>query len=98
MSCRARFDMRAVEDSSESIRLPFNWSFERCTSSCGTGSDFSFLNSETIDCTTLAADSRDVPAYTDRHPVSRYGLRSLYIAYASPCRSRMFWNNRELIP
>jgi len=26
---RARFDIRAVEDSSDSIRLPFNWSLER---------------------------------------------------------------------
>src|SRR5712671_2615854 len=62
ISWRARFDMRAVLDSSESIRLPLSWSFERRSSSAGTGSVLSLRNSLTTECTTFTADSFDVPA------------------------------------
>src|SRR5437016_475092 len=53
--------MRAVLDSSDSIKLPLSWSFARRTSSSGTGSTFSLRNSSTTECTTFTADSREVP-------------------------------------
>src|ERR1043166_1498079 len=79
ISCRARFDMRAVEDSRLNIKLPLSWSLARCNSSAGTVSFFSRRNAVTTESTTLEAASRDVPAYTERHPVSRNGFNSLKI-------------------
>src|SRR5258708_4875880 len=62
ISWRARFDMRAVLDSSESIRLPLSWSLERRSSSSGTGLFFRSRNSFTTDRTTFDAEAREVPA------------------------------------
>src|ERR1035438_3096539 len=90
--------MRAVLDSRLSIRLPFNWSLARFSSSSEMGFCFNWRNSFTMDCTTLGADAREVPAYTDSSPVSRKGFSSLKMEYTSPCFSRTFWNSRELIP
>src|ERR1039458_8427584 len=90
--------MRAIEDSRLSIRLPFSCALARTSSSVVTGTSFRLRNARSTDCTTLGADSFDVPAYTARQPLSRYGFSSLKIEYTSPCFSRTFWNRRELIP
>ena len=49
-------------DSSDSIRLPLSWAFARASSSSGTASVFNLRNSLITDCTTFAAEARDVPA------------------------------------
>src|SRR6185437_5650495 len=72
-----KIDMRDMELSSDSRRFPFNWSLARRSSSSGSGSLLSRLNSSITRSTTCTARADDVPANTQSEPVSLYGFRSL---------------------
>src|ERR1700686_3458412 len=79
MAWRARLEIRALVDSSESINEPFKWSLARRNSSALTASCLMRWNSSTTQRINCSVVSRDVPAYTESTPESVYGDTSLKI-------------------